>query len=102
MGEPVPAWIRGRILEPERGGEVDDAADVVDELRHDAHRHLMGQPEEHEIEFGRLDLGDIEAGELKVGEDGRQRRTELRCHRTGVAVGRRQRQLEIGMACQQP
>ena len=72
VSEPVPPRIGGRIAEPERRREIDDAPDLVDELRHDTKGGLVGQSEEDEIEPGVADLVNVEPTESEVGERHRQ------------------------------
>ena len=46
----VPLRVQVGVLQPEVGRQVDDGADLLAQLRHDALRCPMGQREEHEVE----------------------------------------------------
>jgi hypothetical protein len=95
--EPVPARVLGWISEPERRREVDDATDVLDQLRHGAEGGFVGKSEEHRVEAGGADLVDIEGGELEVRKGHGERRSELRRQHADVRVGSGDRQLEVWM-----
>ena len=102
MLEPVPAWVLGGIAKPKRRREVDDAADVPGQLRHDAEGGFVGKSEEHGVEPCGADLVEVEGAELEVRKGHGERRSELRRQHADVRVGGGDRQLQVGMGGDQP
>ena len=99
--EPVPARVCRDVLQSEGCREVDDAADVVDELGNDCERRLVREAEEYEIETRLADRFDVERLKFELGEGRRQRRGEVRRHRSGIAVCGGDGQLDIRVRRQQ-
>ena len=48
----VPLRVERRVLQPEVGGQVDEVADLAEQLGHDRLAGAVGQAEEHEVEPG--------------------------------------------------
>ena len=75
--EPVERRVLRAVLQAVRGREVDDAADMADQLRRQRHARLVREPEEHQVESaGALDVERLEdqpgvgAGERRVQRRG--------------------------------
>ena len=87
--EPVPARIRGRILEPERAGEVDHADPALEQSRRELRGHLGGRREERPGGLEATRLGEREVREGRGGAGERQPVAGARV-RPAVRVDRRE------------
>jgi hypothetical protein len=95
MGEPVPSWIQRGVLQAERRGQVDDAADLAVQLRGQRHRCLVRQTEKDHVETN--GPRRVELFEDQVGVACRQARVQAAGQSSGLAVTRGVDHLEVRM-----
>ena len=100
MGLAVPLRVQAGVFQPEVGGEIDDVFDLAPELRHQLLRFAVRQAEEHDVEaLGGARVGRVEAP-LPVGR--REARVQVRDALTGLRIGRRQFEGQLGVPSDDP
>ena len=100
VGLAVPLRVEVGVLEPEVGGQVDDVADLAQQIGHDRLAGAVGQPEEHEVEAG--DGGRVVGVKREVGVGGGQARVEVGDGGAGLGVAGGQPHLELGVGRGEP
>ena len=100
VGEAVPLWVRGGVLQAERRREVHDAADVVDQLRRGGQAGGVREAQEDDVET--VQPLRVEGLEHKAWVRRAERRVQRLDRRTGLGITRGERQLDVRVSGQQP
>ena len=91
----VPLGVQARVLEPEVGRQVDEMADLAQQLRHDRLAGAVGQAEEHQVET--VDGGGGVGRERQLGVGRPEARVQVRDRTAGLGVTGGDPDREVGV-----